>query len=234
MPALPEHIAVIMDGNGRWAQRHGLSRLYGHYYGKQAFEAAVRYGAERGIKFMSFFAFSTENRNRPRLEVQGLMRLFRRALSSKVDELDQNNIRLLFIGDRSYFSSKIQRFMHQAERQTADNDGMTLILAVNYGGRGDLISAGQNLAQDVADGRLSPQSVDETTMQRYLMTQCMPDPDLLIRTSGEKRISNFFLWQLAYTELYFTDTLWPDFDNAAFESALQDFQYRKRRFGCVE
>ena len=234
MAELPKHIAVIMDGNGRWAKRHGLARLYGHYYGKHSFETVVRYGAQRGIQCMSFFAFSTENRKRPHFEVEGLMHLFKRALTNKVDELDQNNIRLQIIGDRSYFPDKLQRFMTDAEQKTANNNGMTLVLAANYGGRSDLVYATQAIARDVAAGKLASDAVDESVMQRYLMTRYLPEPDLLIRTSGEQRISNFFLWQLAYTELYFTDTLWPDFGEEGFEQAIQAYQNRKRRFGYIE
>lgn len=234
MTELPEHVAIIMDGNGRWAKNRCLARIYGHYYGKKTFENVVRYAAQRGVKMMSFFAFSTENRKRPRFEVKGLMRLFMRALTHKVNELHEHNIRLKLIGDRSYFSKRMQRYMTEAENKTAQNTGMTVVLAANYGGRGDIVQATQRIAQDVADNRLDAQAVDEAVMQRYLATQGWADPDLLIRTSGEQRISNFFLWQLAYTELYFTDTLWPDFDEQAFEEALQAYQSRRRRFGLLQ
>lgn len=233
MSDLPEHVAIIMDGNGRWAQQRQMKRVYGHYHGKQTLERIVRYANECDIKILSVFAFSTENSKRPSFEVRALMRLMKRGLIEKVDELHQNNTRLRIIGDRSYFPKKIQKLIQQAEDKTAHNDARTLVVAANYGGRSDIAQAARQLAHEAVEGRLKPEAIDENLMHQYLACADLPEPDLLIRTSGEKRLSNFYLWQLAYTELYFTDILWPDFDENTFDKAIQAFQARKRRYGSV-
>ena len=230
---LPQHVAVIMDGNGRWAQQRGLSRIEGHKRGKDSVRAVVETSRRLGIKYLSLFAFSTENWNRPRREVSALMGLLRRYLRSELRKMMRNEIRLRVIGDLGRLPSVLQNDLQATIEATKENRCMTVVLAVSYSGRDDIVQAARALARDVQQGGLTPEQIDETVFGGYLHTADIPDPDLLIRTSGEMRISNFFLWQSAYTEIYVTDTLWPDFREPQFLEALVQFQQRERRFGRV-
>jgi undecaprenyl diphosphate synthase len=229
--SLPRHVAVIMDGNGRWAKRRHLPRFAGHQAGVEAVRGLVRSCGERGIGVLTLFAFSSENWRRPASEVGLLMDLLMKALQREVRELHENNVRLRIIGDREAFSERLQRQIAAAERLTQDNGGLQLVVAVNYGGRWDIVQAARQLAMAVEAGRLRADEVTVETLSASLSLHDLPEPDLFIRTGGEQRISNFLLWQLAYTELYFTDILWPDFDSQAFEAALAFFAARQRRFG---
>src|SRR5512140_3608000 len=211
---LPRHVAIIMDGNGRWAQQRGLTRIEGHKRGKDSVRAVVEAARRIGIEYLSLFAFSTENWNRPRREVDALMSLLRRYLRTELRKMMKNEIRLLAIGDLKRLPDALQQELQATIAATKDNQRMTVVLAVSYGGRADIVQAARAMARDVRAGRLDPEAVDEHVLGGYLNTAGIPDPDLLIRTSGEMRISNFFLWQCAYTEIYFTETLWPDFREA--------------------
>lgn len=228
---LPRHIAVIMDGNGRWAQRRGLPRYAGHPVGVEAVRRIVEACVGRGIEVLTLFAFSSENWHRPQKEVSLIMDLFIRSLRKEARRLHRNGVKLQIIGDRSAFSEKLQRQIAEVESLTAGNRGLLLQVAANYGGRWDITQAARRLAQRVAEGELDPSQIDESALEGMLSFPGLPEPDLFVRTGGEKRISNFLLWQCAYTELYFTDILWPDFDAAALDAALQDFANRQRRFG---
>jgi len=222
---LPRHVAVIMDGNGRWAKRQHLPRIAGHRRGVEAVRASVRACAERGIGFLTLFAFSSENWRRPAEEVALLMQLFQVALTSEVEKLHRNGVRLKVVGDTSRFDAGIRRAIEQGERLTAANQGLTLTIAANYGGRWDVLQALNKAARE-KEGLLVEQDLTPHLAMSYA-----PEPDLFIRTGGEQRISNFLLWQLAYTELYFTETLWPDFDAAALDLAIASYRARERRFG---
>ena len=227
----PKHIAIIMDGNGRWAQKRFMPRIMGHHAGVKAVRKIVEYCAKADVKVLSLFAFSSENWRRPLDEVTLLMDLFMSTLQNEVDTLDANNIRLKIIGDKSAFSEKLQLKIRSAEQQTAHNDGLTLVIAANYGGRWDITQAARHLADKVSQGELAVQDISESLLEQYLVTADLPEPDLFIRTGGEERISNFLLWQLAYTEFYFTEALWPDFDQALLGEAIRSFKNRQRRFG---
>ncbi|MGH8127785.1 MAG: polyprenyl diphosphate synthase [Gammaproteobacteria bacterium] len=231
--AAPCHVAIVMDGNGRWAQHRGLPRRSGHQAGYESVRELVRTALDRNIEHLTLFAFSSENWRRPRSEVDALMRLFMQALRREVDELDKQGVRLDFIGCREQLSSWLQRAMAEAESTTVANTRLTLHVAVSYGGRWDIVNGVRQLAAAVAEGRLSPEQIDETCLRDSMALARIPDPDLFIRTGGECRISNFLLWNLAYTELYFTDILWPDFDATSFEVALEAYAMRRRRYGCV-
>jgi undecaprenyl diphosphate synthase len=228
---LPRHVAIIMDGNGRWAKRRGLPRYAGHPAGVEAVRRVVEACVVRQIPVLTLFAFSSENWRRPAKEVNLIMDLFIRSLRKEVRRLDRNQVKLKVIGDRGAFSKKLQNQIAEAELQTASNQGLLLQVAANYGGRWDITQAARRLAESVAAGELSADQVDEQTLAKHLSFADLPEPDLFIRTGGEKRISNFLLWQCAYTELYFTDMLWPDFDDQALEVAIQDYSGRQRRFG---
>jgi len=230
-PKLPRHVAIIMDGNGRWANRRRLPRFSGHQAGANAVKEVVRACAQKGIEVLTLFAFSSENWRRPREEVGLLMGLFMSALENQVRKLDENNVRLRIIGDRAAFSDKLQRRIAESEELTRDNTGLNLVIAANYGGRWDLAQAMRRVAERVERGELSAARIDADVIEEHLSISDLPEPDLFIRTGGEKRVSNFLLWHLAYTELYFTDTLWPDFDRHAFEGALASYARRQRRFG---
>jgi len=230
---LPRHVAIIMDGNGRWAQRRGLSRIEGHKRGKDSVRAVVETAREIGIEYLSLYAFSSENWSRPRNEVDALMRLLRRYLRSELRKMMEHGIRLLAVGDVSRLPPVLQRDLAADIEATKDNTGMTVILAVSYGARADITRATRAIARECAAGRLDPDRIDETMLSRYLSPAGIPDPDLLIRTSGEMRVSNFYLWQIAYSEIYVTDTLWPDFRERQFLQALAEYQGRERRFGRV-
>jgi undecaprenyl diphosphate synthase len=230
----PRHVAIIMDGNGRWATRRSLPRGAGHRAGVQSAREIVRACGERGVQILTLFAFSSENWQRPRREVGLLMNLFMDALRNELSELASNNVRMRFIGDRSTLSEQMQRMMTDAERLTADNTGLCLIIAVSYGGRWDVVQAARALAEQAATGRICAADIDERALEQHLSLADLPDPDLFIRTGGERRISNFLLWNLAYSELYFSDLLWPDFDSAALDQALEFFAGRERRFGRLQ
>lgn len=229
----PRHVAIIMDGNGRWAQARMLPRSAGHKAGADAVDAVTRACAERGIGILTLFAFSSENWSRPKSEVTQLLDLFLRALQNRVQELHRNNIRLRVIGERSAFSKKLQHQIATAEQLTQANSGLTLNIAANYGGRWDIVQAACALARKVESGELRADAIDDAQFTAQLSLAGMPEPDLFIRTGGEQRISNFLLWQLAYTELYFTEVLWPDFKAAEFAQALAAYALRQRRFGQV-
>ena len=224
---VPRHIAIIMDGNGRWAKRRLMPRVAGHRKGVEALRGVIRACAERGVSHLTVFAFSSENWRRPQEEVTLLMELFMRALENEVARLHENDIRFRVIGDLSGFSARIQALIRDAEALTRDNTRLTFTVAANYGGRWDIMQAVKKL---IAAG-VAAQDVDETALVQQLSMAEAPEPDLFIRTGGEQRISNFLLWQLAYTELYFTDALWPDFDAAALDQAIASYRARERRFG---
>ncbi|VFM95598.1 MAG: undecaprenyl diphosphate synthase [Candidatus Kentron sp. G] len=230
-PKIPRHIAIIMDGNGRWATRRHLPRVAGHRAGVDSVRRVVRMCTEMGIEALTLFAFSSENWQRPREEVGLLMNLFMSALRQEAKKLHQHNVRLRVVGDRTPFSTELQKTIGESERMTCTNTGLTLVIAANYGGRWDIEQAVQVVARRVAEGQLRPEEIHSDTIEPYLCLHDLPEPDLFIRTSGEKRISNFLLWQIAYTELYFTDTLWPDFDREDFDAALYSYASRQRRFG---
>jgi undecaprenyl diphosphate synthase len=227
----PRHIAIIMDGNGRWAQKRFMPRAVGHQAGVKAVRKIVEYCATHKVEVLTLFAFSSENWRRPEAEVSLLMALFMATLQREINKLDRNNIRLRFIGDRSAFSEKLQQKMAEGEAQTQDNTALTLVIAANYGGHWDMCQAFQKVADKIATGELKNQAISEQLISQHLSTVGLPDPDLFIRTGGEQRVSNFMLWQLAYTELYFTATLWPDFDQNTLEDAIKSFKSRQRRFG---
>ncbi|MDX1744165.1 MAG: polyprenyl diphosphate synthase [Ruegeria sp.] len=229
----PRHVAIIMDGNGRWAQARGRPRLFGHHAGARRVREVVEACPGLGVKYLTVFAFSTENWKRTQAEVAGLMSLFRRYIIKETQTLKENGIRVRFIGDRVRLDAKLIALMDTLEEETKDNDLVHLTVALNYGGRDEVARATKRLARDVAEGRLRPEDVDEETLPKYLDTRVLPDPDLVIRTSGEARISNFLLWQSAYSEYEFIDTLWPDFTAAEFECLCRNFGGRERRYGAV-
>ena len=222
----PRHVAIIMDGNGRWARKRLLPRIAGHRRGVEAVRATVENCAERGVEFLTLFAFSSENWRRPAEEVALLMQLFQAALSNEVERLHRNGIRLKVVGDVRRFDAKIRALIEQGERLTARNERLTLTIAANYGGRWDILQAMNRFVAENPSAK-----VDEKSLAPYLAMGYAPEPDLFIRTGGEQRISNFLLWQLAYSELYFTETLWPDFDAAALDQAIASYRARERRFG---
>ncbi|MDX2484169.1 MAG: isoprenyl transferase [Pseudodonghicola sp.] len=229
----PRHVAIIMDGNGRWAQARGRPRLFGHHAGARRVGEIVQACPALGVNYLTIFAFSTENWKRTQAEVAGLMSLFRRYIAKEMQALAAKNVRVRFIGDRVRLDAKLIQLMDQLELETEGNDGTQLTIALNYGGRDEVARATKRLAQDVADGKLLPADVDEETLPKYLDTYVLPDPDLVIRTSGEARISNFLLWQSAYAEYEFIDTLWPDFTAEELSRLCQSYGARDRRFGAV-
>lgn len=229
--ALPRHIAVIMDGNGRWAKQRGLPRPAGHHAGVQAVRSTVEVCAQRGIQVLTLFAFSSENWKRPPEEVNSLMTLFVQALDREIDSMHRNGIRVRFIGDRTALNAELQQRMAASEQRTGDNTGMTLVIAVAYGGRWDMMQAVRQVAADCVAGKRVPDELTDADIAAQLALHDLPEPDLFIRTGGEHRISNFLLWNLAYTELYFCDVLWPDFDESQLTEAIRYFGERERRFG---
>lgn len=231
--SMPGHVAIIMDGNGRWARQRRRPRVLGHRVGAKAVRRSIEYAVQRGIAALTLFAFSSENWNRPSQEVNALMRLFMGALEREVPVLHEKGVRLRFIGDRSRFDEGIRSRMARAEQTTAGNTVLSLNIAASYGGRQDIAHAARALAREVAAGRLDPEAIDETLLGQYVELADLPPPDLLIRTGGDLRISNFLLWQMAYTEFWFTDVLWPDFDPTVFAQALDDYVNRERRFGLT-
>ncbi len=229
--SLPRHVVIIMDGNNRWARKRGLPGEDGHRAGEQAVQTIIRQAATRGVEVLTLFAFSSENWRRPPEEVAHLMALFLKALGGRVEELHSKAVSIRFIGDRSAFSEDLQTGMAEAEALTAANTRMTVVIAVNYGGQWDIANAARCLAEKVAEGRLQPDQVTPEMLAPHIAMSDLPPPDLLIRTGGDQRISNFLLWQLAYSEFCFSPLLWPDFDAKAFDDALQDYAGRQRRFG---
>ncbi len=230
---LPIHIAIIMDGNGRWAQARGLPRIYGHQEGKQNVKRIVKHAANLGIKYLSLFAFSTENWKRPKEEVDGLMEILRVGLQEERPEFIREGIRVVFFGDRTRLPREVLKEMELTESLTSSNSRLHLAFAINYSGRDDILRATKKISQKVVEGKVKVDDIDNELISQELDTRDFPDPDLIIRTSGELRISNFYLWQSAYSEFYFTPVLWPDFDEKELESAIEAYQSRKRRFGGI-
>ena len=230
---MPQHIAVVMDGNGRWAKKRMLPRVAGHKAGVNATRSLVESCAANGVKVLTIFAFSSENWNRPETEVKSLMSLFITTLASEVEKLNKKNVCVKFIGDMTRFSSSLQESIDSSERLTCGNTGLILNIAANYGGRWDIASACKKIAEKCMSGELSVDDVSENALTQEMCLAGLPGPDLFIRTGGESRISNFLIWQLAYTELYFTDILWPDFDEKTLNEALMWYQARQRRFGKI-
>jgi undecaprenyl diphosphate synthase len=228
---LPQHIAIIMDGNGRWAKEQGKDRLFGHYHGVESVRDIVEGCAELGIGYLTLYAFSTENWDRPEYEVVGLMELLVSTIRNEVESLHKNNIKLHVIGDLNMLPAYARAELQEALDFTKENTGLNLIMALSYSGRWELLNAVKNIAWEVKQGRLAVEAIDQETLQQYLCTSAFPDPELMIRTSGEYRISNFLLYQLAYAELYFTQVRWPDFRKENLYEALLDYQGRERRFG---
>ena len=233
LPALPRHLAVIMDGNGRWAQQRLRPRIIGHRAGARAVNVCIDFCLERGIRALTLFAFSSENWGRPQEEVGALMKLFMGALDREVEELHRRGVRVRFIGERERFSPVIRERMQAAEAQTGANTKLDLVIAASYGGRQDIAQAARTLATEVAAGTLRAEDIDEVAVGARMSLADLPAPDLFIRTGGDHRISNFLLWQLAYTELWFTDLLWPELDHATLQLALDDYAGRERRFGLT-
>jgi len=227
----PRHIAIIMDGNGRWAKKKLMPRIIGHRAGVKTVRKVVEYCVQEKIEVLSLFAFSSENWRRPKKEVSMLMELFMGTLQTQVDKLDKNNIRLHIVGDKSAFPEKLQSKIRSAEQQTENNTGLNLVIAANYGGRWDITQAFKKITEKISAGELHAEDINESIINDHLSTAHLPEPDLFIRSGGEERISNFLLWQLAYTEFYFTDTLWPDFNQALLADAINSFKNRQRRFG---
>ncbi len=233
MGCLPRHIAIIMDGNGRWAQARTLPRVAGHRAGVEAVRGVVRVCGELGVDVLTLFAFSSENWRRPQKEVGLLMELFMTALQGEIKKLHKSNVRFRLIGDRSAFKTKLQKLINDAEQLTEKNTGLTLIIAANYGGRWDITQATRQVAQRVERGELSADEITPEHIHAEISMHDLPEPDLFIRTGGEQRISNFLIWQLAYTELFFTRTLWPDFNREVLQEAINSFAQRQRRFGLT-
>jgi undecaprenyl diphosphate synthase len=232
-PPPPTHIAIIMDGNGRWAEARGLPRIAGHKRGAESVRKTVEAAIEAGVSYLTLFGFSSENWKRPQREIGDLMGLLRFYLKSEIAELRDNGIRLTVIGDRSRLDKDIVQLIEQAERETGQGARLNLVLALSYGGRQEILSAARRLAEQAVSGRIVPSDIDDRMFASYLDTANIPDPDLLIRTSGEQRISNFLLWQLAYAELVFTEVLWPDFGAEDLGAAIEEFNRRERRYGAT-
>ena len=230
---LPQHIAIIMDGNGRWAERHGEQRVFGHQNGVKSVRDTTEAAAELGIKYLTLYAFSTENWNRPIEEVNALMELLVLTISAEKETLNKNNIRLLAIGDLDSLPGNCQNELMEAIKDTSKNTRMSLVLALSYSSRWEITNAMKKIAIQIKEGKLAPEDINEELISNSLTTKDIPDPELMIRTSGETRISNSLLWQLAYTELYFTEKLWPEFNKEEFYAAILDYQSRERRFGMV-
>ena len=229
--SVPEHLCIIMDGNGRWAKKRLMPRSYGHRQGVEATRRAVDFFSRNGVRHLTLFAFSSENWQRPAEEVDSLMQLFMQSLQKYTDELHQQRIRIRFIGDRESFSAELRASIEATERKTAANDGMTLNIAANYGGRWDITNAARALARRVASGEIDADSIDEAALAEEMSLADIPAPDLFIRTGNEQRISNYLLWQLAFTELYFCSVLWPDFSEDEMRAALDEYSRRQRRYG---
>ena len=231
MSRIPQHVAVIMDGNGRWAKLHGKERLFGHYNGVESVRAVITASVQLGVKYLTLYTFSTENWNRPKAEVDGLMELLVENIVKETPTFHEKNIRFTTIGNNSLLPEKALRKLEECIAETASNSGMTLVLALSYSSRWEITDAVRRIADKVKNGELNVEDIDDDVVSSNLTTAGIPDPELLIRTSGELRLSNYLLWQMAYTELYFTDTLWPDFREESFYEAIVDYQKRERRFG---
>ena len=231
---IPTHVAIIMDGNGRWAQQRGKERTEGHIAGVEAVRRALKAAAAEGVRYLTLYTFSTENWGRPQEEVNGIMELFCRSVVAETPELKAQGVKARIMGDRSALSEKVNRYIDQIESETAEGDRITLIFAMNYSSRHEITQTVKGMAQEVAEGRLTPEQITAETISERLYSREYPDPDLIIRTGGEYRLSNFLMWQAAYSELYFTPTLWPDFDKESFREALEAYSGRKRRYGLVE
>ena len=228
---VPKHVAIIMDGNGRWAKQQGELRIFGHTNGVDSVRSVITASGEIGVKFLTLYAFSTENWNRPKEEIDGLMNLLVEAITDELDEMNEKGVRLQTIGNIKTLPESCQQALEDAIESTKNNKRLTLILALSYSSRWEITNAISKIAKNIEDNKLSSNEINEQLISSYLSTSNFPDPELLIRTSGESRISNFLMWQLAYTELLFTDTLWPDFDTECFYKSIVDFQKRERRFG---
>jgi len=231
VPAPPVHVAIIMDGNGRWAAARGLPRREGHRRGVEALRKVVKAAGELGIRYLTIYSFSSENWSRPAEEIEDLMGLLKRFVRNDLADLHKNNVRVRIIGERSTLKPDIRALLDEAEELTKANNGQTLVVAFNYGAQQEIVAAARKLAEEVASAKLSPQDIDLEKIAARLQTRDIPDPDLIIRTSGEQRLSNFLLWQAAYAELLFVPTHWPDFDKAALQGAVEEFRKRERRFG---
>ena len=232
--AVPRHVAIIMDGNGRWAQKRGLPRNMGHKEGCRTVEQIIEDCARLGVKYLTVYAFSTENWGRPSAEVDALMELFCQSVANEAPELIRQGVRVRMIGERSRFSEKVQKALAEIEDRTAEGKTITLILALNYSSRSEITRAVRRIAEKVADGQIAPDRIQEETVAENLDTAPYPDPDLIIRTSGEQRLSNFLLWQASYAELWFPEVLWPDFTEREFDRAIEEYAHRDRRFGLVK
>ena len=230
---IPRHVAIIMDGNGRWAEERGQGRVYGHINGVESMRKAIRAAVRRGVKFLTVYAFSTENRGRPKEEVQALMELLCKSLSNETAELKSQGVRMRFIGDVEALAEDVRAAIARSEKETHRNEKLTLVVAVNYSSRWEITRMAQKIAVQVRDEGLQIHEITDRTVADNLVTAGIPDPDLLIRTSGEQRLSNFLLWQLSYSELYFTETYWPDFDESEFDKAIAEYQKRERRYGIL-
>ena len=231
---VPQHIAIILDGNGRWAKAKGMPRNYGHAQGSKNVERICEEAWRMGIKYLTVYAFSTENWSRPESEVAALMKLLRNYMKTCLKTAEKNDMKIRVIGDIDPVDDDIKRRIRELEEATVDNGGLNFTIALNYGSRDEIVRASRKMAEDCAEGRLDPESIDETVFESYLDTHGIPDPDLMIRTSGEQRLSNYLLWQLAYSEFYFTDVPWPDFTKEELEKAVEEYNHRHRRFGGVE
>ena len=231
---VPQHIAIILDGNGRWAKAKGMPRNYGHAQGSKNVERICEEAWRMGIKYLTVYAFSTENWSRPDSEVAALMKLLRNYMKTCLKTAEKNDMKIRVIGDIDPLDDDIKRRIRELEEATVDNGGLNFTIALNYGSRDEIVRASRKMAEDCAEGRLDPESIDETVFESYLDTHGIPDPDLMIRTSGEQRLSNYLLWQLAYSEFYFTDVPWPDFTKEELEKAVEEYNHRHRRFGGVE
>lgn len=230
---IPRHVAIIMDGNGRWAEERGQGRVYGHINGMESMRKAIRAAVRRGVKFLTVYAFSTENWGRPKEEVQALMELLCTSLSNETAELKSQGVRMRFIGDVEALAEDVRAAIARSEKETHRNEKLTLVVAVNYSSRWEITRMAQKIAVQVRDEGLQIHEITDRTVADNLVTAGIPDPDLLIRTSGEQRLSNFLLWQLSYSELYFTETYWPDFDESEFDKAIAEYQKRERRYGIL-
>ncbi len=230
---IPRHVAIIMDGNGRWAAKHGVERIFGHEHGVGAVRSAVEGAGEIGIEFLTLYAFSTENWERPKSEVDALMRLLVQSIENESEDLNRQNVRLSAIGDLKKLPGDVNEKLNECIGSLNNNTGLNLILALSYSSKWEITEAVRNIAKDVKSGKIQPESIDDKMIEAYLSTVHLPEPELLIRTSGEFRISNFLLWQIAYAEFYFTDILWPDFTKENLFEAVYDFQNRERRFGKI-
>lgn len=231
---IPQHVAIIMDGNGRWAKRRGKERVEGHIEGVQRLRDAIKASARWGVRYLTVYAFSTENWGRPEAEVNAIMELFCKSVINESPELQQQGVRVQVMGDRAGFSEKVLAYIDRIESETAEGERLTLVLAFNYSSRSELTKAVQQIATEVVEGRLAVDEIDSQTVTDHLLSAGVPDPDLLIRTSGECRLSNFLLWQVAYSEFYFTEVLWPDFTEEEFDRAIESYMHRDRRFGLVK